>query len=234
MSMFRPASLVAAALALTACSGIGRTLRPEAFGPRKRMAVGTVTSPSKIRTHWTSVGPGPFGQTQMNDHGSTVGETAAVFGDTKAAALRALARSRSFSLVPESAVLSSPAYAAVRPSDGKHLTIEFIAPRGYKLLMDGDRVAQLARALRVDAAIVVSLDHTCTPGGTAKPMVMAGAYDAQGRRIWADYLRAESTRSLPNGAEMNASSLRPLLVEAVERGMRDLVRRLDDGVATAR
>lgn len=124
----RPLWLAPVALALGACA-LGRTVRPDAFGPGKTLAVVTVYSPSTVVLSHEGPGLGlqGYGQGYTREE---LAQTAAVFAETKSAVLRVLGSSRHFQLVPEQTVLSSGAYAASHGGDPGRVTIRLVtAPK---------------------------------------------------------------------------------------------------------
>lgn len=222
-------ALVVFAAAAAGCSA--RTLRPEAFRRAPAVAVVGVYTQPKVFLVTHSVGVGPFGQTETRDHGEEIGGSAAVFGETKRAALRVLASSKRLRLLPEDAVLGSATYAAARSSETNVFTARLVPARGYKKLYDAERMAAVARAMRVDGAMTVSIDHAAVPdgGGVAARVVLGiGTADRAGQWMWNDYVVVRSDRKLPAGAKLDLNTLRPLLVEATEKGTRALLQKLDE------
>jgi len=209
---------------------MGSRLRPESFRHGTKLAVvGVYTSPDV--KYWTkSVGVGPFGATQINDHTDEMAKATEVLNDTKRAAFRGLASARSFRLVPEESVLSSAGYAAARTSKPGTFTSILVPAHGYRRFFEEPEIAGAARALKVDGGLIVSMEHYCVPdGGDVVGLVTISfaAVDTAGRYMWWDYTLARSDRKLPADAALNADSVRPLLVDSTEKGARALVKLLD-------
>ncbi len=227
-----PLWLAPAALALEACA-LGRTVRPEAFGPGKPMAVVTVYSPSKVVISSASPGLGLPGYSQAYSR-EELAETAAVFADTKAAVLRALASSRHFRLVPEQAVLSSGVYAASHAGDPNRLgVLRLVTPPGYKLLLDEAQVRAVARGVGARGGIIVRVDHHCSWGDQAGTVVgnvgvAIGAIDRAGQTIWMAHESERSDISAPAGpAGVDLHALRLSLAQSAERATRKILSGLD-------
>jgi hypothetical protein len=157
-----------------------------------------------------------------------------VFPETKRVALRAIAASRRFRLVPEDKVLGTGAYAGVPVGQTDVFTRPLIPARGYKPLYSAGELGEAARRLKVDGAMTVHLQHGCAQadgGVAARVYVGLGIAGQDGQYMWVDYVLSHSKRVIPEGQTITIDALRPLLVAAAEDGTRELLQRLDERLA---
>ena len=120
-----------AALALTAAlSGCGlRVYQPDAFGKGKRLALVTLSAPSRVRlltdSHSVSGAVGAVADGLSHD-------ARPILTQTRAAIVKGLGSTGHYRLLPEKEVLGSSAYAAAQADPTRVLTAEWITPTGYR------------------------------------------------------------------------------------------------------
>ncbi len=233
---------VALALVLGGCS-LGRSYRPEAFGPKKKLAIAVYYTPSKIMYFRGEGGGSLSGLVKMATGAKFSDDSARIFAETKPRILKALAGTGKFRLVPEKDVLRTKAYRALPEKDPSYLTITFVPASGYKFCTDVDAMAQLARDLGVDAVMVVRLDFGYHLNGVnafglvsagvihASVMVSVGAIDRDGRTIWKDWVKGVSDDGIPSiGESVDFDHLYPMLLDATKKGVEDIAHRLVENV----
>ncbi len=231
--MRRVVALVIFALTSSACS-FGRSVSPEAFRRGASFAIVNVNSAERIQYSQTTMVRTAGGGMDTGSTGFDAGPAAGIFPETKAAAVRALSRSRRFRLVPEEEVLSAPAYASAAAHPGTFFGgAKFIPARGYKLVFDEAVAARLARATGATGALVVNLMHGYTSAGggqlAGRVTVMVTAIDRSGQKIWTDFAAELSEHTIASSSTKVApSTIQPLLVESTERGVRVMLQRLDE------
>jgi hypothetical protein len=156
--------------------------------------------------------------------------------DAASAALRsALAGTGRFRLVEEQRVLSDPAYGG--PASAPPAVTACRRTPGYRPVREP---AAMARALRVDGAIVASLrlgyvvDGVSFAGvvivGTVRgrAVLRLTALGPDGKRLWIDHIVATSDDSFSGASQgFDAARLDPLMLQAAHAAVRDLMARLD-------
>jgi hypothetical protein len=230
-------SVALAALCALGASGCARRFQPDAFHRGTSVAVvGVYTSP-KVDYVRTYMAVGFGGQMDSRSDHVEIGPATAVLPDTRRVALRALASSGSFRLVPEDKVLGSRGYASVPAGATDVFTKDLIPARGYKPLYRSGDLGEAARRLKVDGAMTVSFIHSCVPGErgvVGRVFVGLGIVDQGGQYMWADYITKDSARAIPEGRPVTMEALRPLLVAAAEEGTAELLERLRGHLAAGR
>jgi len=226
------------ALSLSACS-FGRSVTPEAFRRTPSFAIINVNTAERVHYTEPTMTRAPGGGMDMSSTGFDAGPAAGIFPETKAAAVRALSRSRRFRLLPEEQVISSAAYASAPPHSGAFFGgAKFIPARGYKLIFDEAVAARLARATGASASLIVNLHHTYTSAGSGlagRVTVMATAIDGSGRIIWTDFATVLSEHTMASDSKkVSPAAIQPLLVESTERGMQAMLQRLDEYLRASR
>jgi hypothetical protein len=242
----RALGVAAAVLALSACNM--RTVRRDAFGPKKTYAVVSIHAHHKIQPHGNTQGMGSLTglvKSAKKDAGRTA-DVAEALEEGAGIVLRALRGSRHYQLLAEERVLRSAVYAKAAGDDPDGTFLKFKAAKGYKYFAprSKQKLAQLARELKVDGVIVAQLNYGFLFSGVSAAGLVAGgkhrgslmltvvAYDRDGAPVWTDVIQAKSEKTIGTAAANVADfpKLRPLLTEATSSGSRDLVAQLDRSV----
>lgn len=236
--MRRMVGAILLALVSSACS-FGRTVVPGAFGRDTSFAIVNVNTSERILFTETTLVRTAGGGVDTGGRAVDSGPAAGIFPQTKAAAVRALSRSRRFRLLPEDEVLAMPAYAAAPAHPGTISGARFLPARGYKLVFDKPLAGRLARAAGATGALVVNLQHAYVSAGgghvAGDVTVMVTAIDRAGQIIWTDFTHERSHRTLASAQEkVPPSALEPLLVDSTERGVRAMVARLEASLRDGR
>lgn len=235
--MKRLFELCTALLLLHGCAGVA--YRPESFGPGKKMAVVALCAKPKIE--FAGNGRTLSGLVKSAGSSSYQGDSGPALSASKPLLFKALASTGKFALVPEKKVLASAAYKDLPGSDGDDAGGSCVPAKGYKAATEEAALAQIARGLNVDGALAVSVTYWYKLHGvTALGLVSAGslvgtamvrvdAVDASGTVIWRDAIMVNSDGGIPSvGESVDMERMRPLLVEATQRAMDDLLRRFAD------
>ncbi|MHB1352699.1 MAG: hypothetical protein ACYC5S_09595 [Thiobacillus sp.] len=249
-------ALVVAAMA-SGCAQMSITgaadVNKEAFGPKKKFAVVSISSPKTFRGE-----QGLLQRFKNNDDIPGV-NTQPIINKLHPKIIRALGGSRNITLIPEAKVLASSAYKNAT-EDPRLIKMFFISDQinvanNYKYISDAQNFAKLARDLNVDGVIGVTASFSVASGGSAfhinglsfgkksyyaMAIVSAIAYDRNGDVIWKDSTIKEAepgdtkaiiafdTTDFTGTAFMK---LHPSAVEIGGKAVDVLLARLDDTMA---
>lgn len=217
--------------------------KPDAFGKGKRFAVVAFVTPPQI-SYFQNDAMGKTlsgGLKAMGDSGYSA-DSKRIFDDTRPAILKAFAGTGRFQLIPEQEVLGSKAYAAAPGDDPTKLFLgmgEFRLAPGYKYFKSEKKVADLARALKADSGVIISVHYGYVFSGVsalglvsagkirACVVMTAGAVDGAGRTVWKDFVRETSDQGIPTvGESVDFKTLHPMLHNATEKATRALIKKL--------
>jgi hypothetical protein len=225
-------------LALAAgCGSVGGIHQADAFGKNKTYAVVTVMANEKVGC--TDLGGNPCGggvfglvsvATKSNAYSEAAGE---VLESTYPTALKALRTSPNLKIAPD--VKGQRTYRAAKEDEQpsgmmrQHHTVA----KGYKYFSD-ENLAKMARDLKVDGVITVTLSYSAARSGVqvagaggghkAQTTVMVSAVDKDGKRVWFDYAMGQSDGSVSTGiGAVDFPKLRPLFVDATDKAVKKLI-----------
>ena len=190
-------------LAMSGCASMAITgrakVQQDAFGARKKFAVVTIASAKKFS--------GEKGLLQMFKKTDDIpgANTQPILNRLKPKVFKALGKSRHFKLTPESSVLKSKAYRRTKEDERKQkvlfFNVDMNVAKNYKYFSKPEKLAKLARDLRVDGVIVINMSFSIrstkswiSVGGLSmgkkKYSVVATAsalaYDRKGKLVWKD------------------------------------------------
>lgn len=231
--MMRAALAFALSLSLLGCAGVKRTWRPEAFGPRRTMAVVSIDYDPRLLP-MLDRDEVPYRQ---EDAKVVRGSARGIFGDTMPCVLDALAKTELFVLLPEERVVP----ALPRELFVTNPTNLETAP-GYPPPRPARELAPVARELGVDGVVslgmffgyyAILLDYGFDAVGTIHGQVVysVAAFDGGGRMVWRDVVSGRSRGSLwSRWSTLEGDRLFPLLQEAAAEATDRLVSRLREHV----
>lgn len=162
-----------------------------------------------------------------------------IFNATKPIIVSEIRKSKHFKLLPENKVLKSKAYKAIEGDEPKFMFAKFKMAKGYKYFK-GNRLKDVAKALNVDAVILVNVTYNYTSTGVnlagivaagnqmADVMIGVSAVNKNGDTVWSDVVRSvsdEKVRALSDA--VNFTKLHPLLVDATKSGIREIMDKLN-------
>jgi hypothetical protein len=243
---WKAGAVLAAAAVLTGCGSIGRIHHPDAFNAKKTYAVVSVMASEKVgcsEAGGNMCNGGVFGLFNMaaktDAYSTASGE---ILERTYPTALRAL-RAPNLKIAPD--VKAHKAYRAAAEDEqpkGAFSQPHAVA-KGYKYLADDKKLVQLARDLKVDGVITVTLSYNAarsgvTVGGVggghkAQTMVTVRAIDKDGKNVWVDYAMGQSDESVSTGiGAVDFPKLRPLFVESTDKAVRKLMENFNSRTKT--
>lgn len=177
-------------------------------------------------------------------------EDAELLGGVVAASLNELERSPNMKLVPESAVLGSKAYKAIK-DEGPGMFQDMA--RGYKRFdpkRETANLKQLAKELQVDGFVGVMVQYGTAKSGMAvsgfipspipvsvgrvkaKVLYSVYAFDANGNIFWRDMTELTSDDGITTAMGIGQyKALHPKLTTLTRAACRQVVTRLDEKVA---
>lgn len=170
-----------------------------------------------------------------------------------------LGSSRYFTLLPENKVLSSKAYKNLT-EDEKVMKVLFMSEpmnvaNNYKYVSDEKKYAELAKELKVDGVIGITMNFSVTQGGgqfylgplslgkksySAMASITAIAYNKDGKVIWKDSTMKEAepgdTKAIviidtSSMTDTNFEKLHPSAIEIGGKAVDVLLARFDDTMA---
>ncbi len=235
-----------APMAITGSADVEKT----AFGPKKRFAVVSIAS---VKTF-----SGEKGITQLfKDTDEIPGaDTRPLLDAVKPKVFKSLQANRNFVLLPEKKVLHSRAYKQIREDERKTKMLiwsdEMNVARNYKYFSEPSKYAQLAKELKVDGVIGVTMGFSVSSNKAGlsinglsfgrkayspQATISAVAYDERGNVIWKDSTlkRAEPgdkkaifLLDFTDVTNTNFTKLHPKAIEIGNKAVEVLVSRLDD------
>ena len=190
-------------LTMSGCASMALTgrakVQQDAFGARKTFAVVTIASAKKFS------GEKGLLQTFKKTDDIPGANTQPILNRLKPKVFKVLAKSRHFKLLPESSVLRSKAYRRTPEDKRKHkvlfFNVDMNVAKNYKYFSKPEKLAKLARDLKVDGVIVVNMSFSIRSSkswisvagltlGKKKYSVVASAsalaYDREGKVVWKD------------------------------------------------
>jgi hypothetical protein len=229
--------VLAAVGALGGCGSVGSIHQPDAFGSAKTYAVVTVMASDKVGCSdagGNMCNGGVFGLANMaarKDAYSTAPDE--ILESTYPSALKALRTSPNLKIAGD--VKANKVYRAV-PEDQQPkgmLSQQQTVAKGYKYFSD-ESLAKLARELKVDGVITVSLSYNAARSGVtvagiggghkAQTTVMVRAVDKDGKNVWFDYAMGQSDQSVSTGiGAVDFPKLRPLFADSTDKAVRKLM-----------
>jgi hypothetical protein len=225
-------------LALAAgCGSVSGIHQADAFGTKKTYAVVTVMANEKVGC--TDLGGNPCGggvfglvsvATKTNAYSEAAGD---VLESTYPTALKALRTSPNLKIAPD--VKGQRIYRAASEDQQPTgmMRQQHTVAKGYKYFSD-ENLAKMARDLKVDGVITVTLSYSAARSGLqvggiggghkAQTTVMVSALDKDGKRVWFDYAMGQSDDSVSTGiGAVDFPKLRPLFVEATDKAVKKLM-----------
>ena len=225
----------------------------QAFGARKKFAVVSIASMKKFQ------GEQGLGQLFTSNDNIPGMNTQPIINKLDKKIITTLGSSGYFTLLPENKVLSSKAYRSL-PEDEKVMKVLFMSgsmnvANNYKYVSDEKKFAQLARELKVDGVIGITMYFSVTQGGgqvylgplnfgkksySAMASITAIAYNQDGKVIWKDSTMKEAepgdTKAIvlidtSNMTDTNFEKLHPSAVEIGGKAVDVLLARFDDTMA---
>jgi hypothetical protein len=236
-----PASLVFSIVCAGLLAGCAAArVQPDAFGASKSYAiVSVIASPEAYASSPT--GGTVSGLVKAGSKNAGYSQDAkALLKDSLPIVIRELEKSPRFRLLAAEKVLPSKAYKQAKGDTPKVLWTQLLLADGYKYFAQEEELGRLAKALRVDGVIIVSLTYQVgnsgvnlfgllslgTQRGTTHLAVTA--VDQTGQVVWRDTVKGRSDDSIGAiGESANFVKLHPLFLNATEHAVTTLVARLD-------
>jgi hypothetical protein len=227
---------LSAAAVLAGCGSIGTVYQPGAFGSDKTYAVVTVMATEKVGC--TDFGGNPcnggvFGLVNMAARKDAYSIAAGdILENTYPTVLKGL---RAPNLKVAADVKGNKVYRAAaedaQPTGA--LRQQHTVAKGYKHFSD-ENLGKMARELKVDGVIVLTLSYTAAKSGVtvagvggghkAQTMVMARAVDKEGKNVWFDYAQGQSDTGVSTGiGAVDFPKLRPLFVDSSDKAIKKLM-----------
>ncbi len=227
---------LSAAAVLAGCGSVGTIYQADAFGTNKTYAVVTVMASEKVGCTDAGGNPcngGVFGLVNMAARKDAYSTAAGdILESTYPTVLKGL---RAPNLKVAADVKGNKVYrsAAEDPQPTGALRQQHTVAKGYKHFSD-ENLGKMARELKVDGVIVLTLSYTAARSGVtvagvggghkAQTMVMARAVDKEGKNVWFDYAQAQSEASVSTGiGAVDFPKLRPLFVDSSDKAVRKLM-----------
>jgi hypothetical protein len=225
------------AVLLAGCGSVGSIHQADAFGARKTYAVVTVMATEKVGCSdlgGNPCGGGLFGLLNLaartDAYSTDAGE---VLESTYPVALKALRGSPELRIAADVRRHRLYRAAAEDPQPSGMMRQQHTVAKGYKYFSD-ENLAKLARELKVDGVITVTLSYTAARSGLqvggvggghkAQTTVMVRAVDREGKNVWFDYAMGQSDGSVSTGiGAVDFPKLRPLFGEATEKAVEKLM-----------
>ncbi len=242
------------ALSLGACAPMvitgGADVQKTAFGPKKRFAVVSIASTKTITAE--------KGITQLFKKTDEIpgADTQPLINALKPKVIKSLSRDKNITLVSERKVLNSRAYKKMNEDERKFQVLfasdEINVAKHYKYFSNPEKYAQLARELKVDGVIGITMGFAITSDKAGlsvnglsfgrkayRPVatITAVAYDRNGELIWKDSTVKQAepgdTKAifLFDFSDMTATNYEKMHPKAIEIGgeaVEVLLSRLDD------
>jgi hypothetical protein len=219
------------------CGSVGGIHQADAFGTNKTYAVVTVMANEKVGCSdlgGNPCGGGVFGLVSVATKTNAYSEPATdVLESTYPTALKALRTSPNLKIVPD--VKGQRVYraAAEDAQPTGMMRLHHTVAKGYKYFSE-ENLAKMARDLKVDGVITVTLSYSAARSGVqvagvggghkAQTTVMVAAVDKDGKRVWFDYAMGQSNDSVSTGiGAVDFPKLRPLFVEATDKAVKKLM-----------
>jgi hypothetical protein len=243
-SHWKAAFVLAGVAALAGCGSVGSVYQPDAFGSRKTYAVVSVMANEKVgcsQAGGDMCNGGLFGLFNMaarKDAYSTSADE--ILESTYPTALKAL-RSPNLKITTGDIKVNRVYRAAAEdPQPKGTFAQQHAIARGYKYFSD-ESLVKLARDLKVDGVITLTLSYNAARGGvtvggvggghTAQTTVFARAIDKEGKNVWWDYAMGQSDKSVSTGiGAVDFPKLRPLFTEATEKAVAKLMENFNSKV----
>lgn len=236
-SQWRCGLVLAAVAALAGCGSVGTIYQPDAFGKSKTYAVVTVMATEKVgcsQGGGDMCNGGVFGLINMaakKDAYSTAADE--ILESTYPTALKGL---RSPNLrIATADIKANKVYRATAedPQPKGMMAQQHVIARGYKYFSD-ENLAKLARDLKVDGVIVITLSYNAARTGVtvagaggshkAQTTVMVRAIDKDGKNVWFDYAMGQSDQGVSTGiGAVDFPKLRPLFADSTDKAVRKLM-----------
>lgn len=236
-SQWKAGVVLGAVVTLAGCGSTGSIYQPDAFGTGKTYAVVTVMATEKVGCSDLGGNPcngGVFGVVNMaarKDAYSTASDE--ILESTYPSALRAL-RSPKLKIAAGD-IKANKVYraAAEDPQPNGTFSQRHTIARGYKYFSD-ESLVKLAKELKVDGVITVTLSYNAARGGVtvggaggghkAQTTVFARAIDKDGKNVWWDYAMGQSDQSVSTGiGAVDFPKLRPHFAESTDKAVRKLM-----------
>jgi hypothetical protein len=171
----------------------------DAFGAKKELAVVTIASVKELH--------GEKGVTQLFKKTDDIpgANTQPILDQLRPEIIKTLRKSKHFNLVPESRVLNSKAYKRAAEDERRqkvlYKNIDLNVAKNYKYFSEPEKLAQLAKDLKVDGVITIVMNFSISSGkswlsvagvtvGKKEYSVVASisalTYDREGELIWKD------------------------------------------------
>jgi len=226
---------------LGGCGSVGTIYQPDAFGATKTYAVVTVMANEKVGCKGSGGNPcngGVFGLVNTLAKSNAYSEDAAeVLESTYPAALKALRASANLKIID---VKAQRAYreAVADEQPGGMMSAQHTVAKGYKYFSD-EKLARLARDLKVDGVISVTLSYSAALSGVqvaglgggykASTTVMVRAMDKSGKTVWFDYAAGQSDDGAGTFAgAVDFPKLRPFFSESTGKAAKKLMDDFND------
>ena len=223
------------------CGSMGGIHQADAFGRSKTYAVVSVVASEKVGCSDIGGNPcngGVLGLVNTVANSNAYSENAQeVLESTYPAVLQALRSSPNLRIVPD--VKAQRVYRDT-PADEQPsgmMSARYAVAKGYKYFSD-EKLARLARDLKVDGVITVWLSYTAARSGVqvvglggghqAVTNVMVTAVDKNGKKVWFDHAIGHSDDSAGTLAgTVNFPKLRPMFGDATAKAARQIMASFD-------
>jgi hypothetical protein len=222
--------------ALQGCSSVGAIHQKDAFGSTKTYAVVTVMASEKVGCIGSGGNPcngGVFGLVNtLTDSNAYSEDATQVLENTYPVAVKVLRASANVKIV------EAKGQRAYRDAVADEQPAGMMRPRhtvakGYKYFSN-EKFAKLAKDLKVDGVIVVTLSYSASLSGfqvgglgggyQARTTVMVTAVDKDGKTVWFDYAAGQSEDSVSRVAgAVDFPKLRPMFGESTDKATKSLM-----------
>jgi hypothetical protein len=241
IAMALSAVLCALLAGCAATGGFGTVHDPAAFGKGKTYAVVSVMAYEKVQCSDLGGNPcngGVIGLVKtMTDAKAFSEDAGEALEMTYAAALQGLRASPNIRLAPD--VRNSRAYRALAEDAQPTgmMSARHVVAKGYKYLSH-EKLAGLAKELKVDGVITVTLSYSAKRSGVsiagfggghkASTTMYLAAVDKNGKNVWVDYATGDSDGTVGTvTASPDFVKLRPLFRDATTKATRKLIDSFD-------
>lgn len=225
-------------LFITALSGCMTTVKKEAFAPTKTYAIVSISSFDSIQKRGQNASLLGMLKSASSESGFS-GDATKMFNGHYKLVIDELQKMGHFTLLPEKKVTGNEAYRKTEGDNPDGIIIDMISPDGYKYFTDAKKMQQLAKDLKVDGVIALSMQYSFATSGVgigglftagrqrALTRVTVYAVDTNGEYVWNDTIEQRSEDYLGVlGESGNFTKLEPLFREATVTGTKELIARL--------
>jgi uncharacterized protein YceK len=238
--------IMASLLLVLLLSGCATTIRTDsAFGPGKRYAIVSICADDNVSLSNSGGGTISGVVKALASKDAAYSSSSENFlNDATPRIVKAFLTQKRIVVLPERVTSKNPGFSSAKSDEPVvrfgPLSSRFRVANGYKYFSDEQKLAQLAKAMKVDGVIVVRISFSVsTYGVSAFGLISAGtqagemlmqvtAIDQSGKQVWVEGFHEKSKDTIGFvGESVDFVKIRPLFVQASDAVIKAMVESLD-------